>query len=797
MIPTLRRLAKNLGFSVPVLLTLSLSIAATVSVFSVIYAVLIRPLPYGHPSRLVELFQSKAPNDQATADPVAPANFTDWREQNRVFSGLVAACGFTYNLTGIGEPENLNGFAISAGYFSVLDVKPILGRDFLPREDSFSAQHVAILSHDLWSGKFHSDPAIVGKSISLNGDPFYVVGVMPAGFIFPHDEYAEIWVPLGQQIRPDRMLVRNMTYLTVIGQLRSGVSLNQARADMNRIAQLLRAQYQDSGSSAGAVVMPLQESLVGELRTSLLLSLAIVVCVLLIASANVAILMLARMSGRARELAVRVALGASSWRVLREVLGESVFLGLFSGLLGIAFALCGRKFLLHLAPQDEMFSRIGVNWGVLAFTIAVSLLVGLGFGLLPGLAALGTDIQQVLRKAGNAATIDVQGRRFRHALIVGEISLSMVLLVGTGLLMKSMLRLETQPLGFRPEHVVTAWIKLPRIHYQNNADVVTFFTRLQEQLREISGMQSVGLGYRLPLVGHMGTSFTIPGRQYAPGEHDEGHLKFIDSGLLKTLQIPLLEGRNISDSDDESSETVAIVSESFARKYWPGQNAVGKYLTTLRDAPVARRVVGVVGDVRHFIEDEPEPTIYVSFKQLSFPSMNIVIRTSDEVGSVGPQIRRAVQSVDPEEPVVSLTTMNDVVRGSLQPWRFAVSLLGGLAGMALMLSVMGLFAVTSYLVRERTKELGIRMALGANRGKVLTMILSQSFRLTALGLTIGVGLAIIIARSITSLVYNIQPKDPSVFTFVAICLSAVALFGSYFPARRASQIDPMRALREE
>jgi putative ABC transport system permease protein len=795
MLPTLRRLAKNLSFSLPVILTLSLSIGATVSVFSIVYVVLIQPLPYGNPSRLVEVFESKTPNDEATTDHAAPGNFTDWQEQNRVFTGLAASCGFTYNLTGMGEPEHLNGFAISANYFSVLQVKPILGRDFLPQEDRFSAQHVAILSHDLWSGKFHSDPAIVGKSISLDGDPFYIVGIMPAGFVFPYDEHAQIWVPLRQQIRPDRMLVRNMTYLTVIGRLHSGASLDQARADMNRIAQLLRAQYPES--TAGAVVMPLQETLVGEMRPTLLLSFAIVGCVLLIATANVAILMLARMSGRARELAVRLALGASSWSVVREVLDESVLLGLCSGVLGIVLALCGRKLLLHLAPQDEMFSCIGINWAVLVFAVAVSLIVGLGFGLLPAIGALRTDIQQVLRKAGNAATIDIEGRRFRHALIVGEISLSLVLLMGTGLLMKSMLRLEEQPLGFQPEHLVTAWVGLPRIHYQNNADVVTFFTRVQERLRGIAGAQSVGLGYRLPLGGSMASSFTIPGRQYVPGEHDEGHLHFIDSGLLTTLQMPLLDGRNIRDSDDANSEPVVIVSQSFARKYWPGESAVGKYVTTLRETPVTRRVIGVVGDARYWIEDEFEPTMYVSFKQLSFPSMSIVVRTADDVGSVAPQIRRAVQSVDPEQPVLRLSSMDSVVRSSLEPWRFALSLLGGLAAMALLLTVIGLFGVISYLVRERTKEMGVRMALGADRGRIMKLILGQSLRLIVSGLAIGFAIAFVIVRSARSMVYAIRPNDPSIFILVAVCLSVVALLGSYVPARRAAQIDPMRALREE
>jgi putative ABC transport system permease protein len=794
---TLRRLWKNRGFSASVALTLGLGLGATISVFSIIYAVLIRPLPYADPAHLVSVFQSKIANDEASLDGFSPANFLDFRQRNQVFTDLAAYCGFHYNLTGSGEPKHLSGAAVSPALFTILGVPPMLGRVFLPDEDRYSSPHVVLLSHELWSAEFRGDPQIVGRTISLNGGPYYVVGVMPARFRPLDDEETKLWIPLQQQIAPDRMLWRDQHFLGVVGRLRSGVKLDQARADMNRIAAQLRVQYPSSDNGSGAVVIPLQQALVGGTSKSLLLSLGIVVLVLLIACSNVAILMLARVSGRTRELAVRMAVGASAYQILGDVLAESLILGLLSGLLGLLLALIGRKIFLYFAPGNEFFALIQINSEVVAFAIAVSLMVGFGFGLAPALKVLRTDVQHVLRSAGNATTMDPGARFLRHALVTGEIAISIVLLIATGLLLRSMLNLQHQPLGFRVDRLITSWIGLPRIRYQNNNDVASFFTRVDENLRDSPGVEAVGLGYPLPLQGnHFWTSFTIAGRNSNPGEYESASLRFVDSGFLPVMNIPILNGRNFTDADGADAEPVTIVSESFAHKYWPGENAVGKYISILRDPPVPRRVVGVVQDVRATIEDDPPPTMYVSYKQMSFPSMQIVLLGRDGSGSVLVKVRQAVQSVDPEQPVDEIDSMESIVNEVLEPWRFALSLLGGLAGLAIVLTGVGLFAVVSYLVGERTKELGLRMAIGASRSDVMKLVLRQSLKLALCGTGIGLTLAFTIVRAMKSMLYAIHPNDPATFLLVALSVAAISVAAAYVPARRAARIEPLTALRE-
>jgi predicted permease len=496
----------------------------------------------------------------------------------------------------------------------------MLGRAFLREEDNYSAPHVVLLSFHLWSGVFHGDAQIVGKTISLNGDPYYVVGVMRPAFVGLGDEEADLWIPLQQQIRSDRMLWRDFHFLGVIGRLRPGVTLDQARADMNRIAAQIKMQYPDSDNGSGAVVIPLQQALVGDTRQSLMLALGIVLLVLLIASSNVAILMLARVSGRTRELAVRMAVGASSSHILRDVLAESVILGFLSGLLGLVLALIGRKLLLQLAPYNPNVEAIKINPAVLAFAALLSVVVGLGFGLLPSIKVLRADIQHILRSAGNATSLDPGSRFLRHALLVGEISLSIVLLAGTGLLLRSMTNLRNQPLDFRTDHLIATRIGLPRIHYQSNDDVASFFTKVDQNLRESRGVEAVALGYPLPLQGNdFWTSITIAGRASNPGEYEQASLRYVDSGFLPLMQIPILDGRNFTDADDTRTQRVTMVSESLAHKYWPGESAVGKYISILRDKLVLCRIIGVVGDVRATVDEDPLPSIYVSYKQMSFP----------------------------------------------------------------------------------------------------------------------------------------------------------------------------------
>jgi predicted permease len=795
---TLRRLGRSFGFSTCVVLTLALGIGATVSVFSIIHAVLITPLPYPDPSRLCEVFESKLANDEAEMESFAPGNFLDLRARNQTFADLAASFGPHFNLTGGGgEPRHLEGSAISPSMFSILGVKPMLGRAFLPDEDKFSSPHVVILSYRLWSTSFHSDRSITGKSISLNGDPYTVVGVMPLNFR-SLDSDPDVWIPLQQQVRPDRMLWRDSHFLTVIGRLRPGVTLDQARADMNRIAGQMKMQYPSSDSGSGTVVMPLQRALVGDNRRSLLLAFGIVVLVLLIAGSNVAILMLARVAGRTRELAVRMALGASGSQILRQVLAESVVLGLISGVLGCALALIGRQLFLRFAPYNPNVDAIHISPSVLAFAALLSIIVGLGFGLLPAIRVLRADVQHILRQAGNASTADTGGRFLRHSLIVGEISLSIVLLVPTGLILRSMQNLQNQPLGFRTDHLIATWIGLPRIRYQNNEDVSTFFTRVDQKLRNAVGADSVALGYRLPIqADRFSASFTVSGKSYQPGEYDHAELYFIDSGYLPLLKIPILDGRNFTDADDLHGQRVAIVSASFARAYWPHNSAVGQTITILRDTPVPALIVGVVGDVRPAIEDEPQPTMYVSYKQISFPSMQVVVSTHDSSSAVLAAVARAVQSVDPEQPVESTSSLESMVHETLDPWRFALSLLAILSGLATILTGLGLFAVISYLVRERTREMGVRMAIGATPMSVLSLVLGQSLRLALLGSLIGFVSTLSVTRVMANTMYALRPNDPAIFFTVEVFVIAVSILAASLPAWRAAHIEPLSALREE
>jgi len=795
---TLRKLWRRPVFTASVTITLALGIAGTVSVFSIIYAVLLKPLPYADPERLVSVFQSKLPNDEADQTPFAPANFTDFREKNLSFSDMAAYCGFHYNLTAGGEPTQVEGVAVSAGFFDILGVHPFLGRNFLSTEDSYSSPRVVILSNPLWSEEFHSDPKIVGKNIVLNGDPFYVVGVMPRSFRTFDDDETQLWVPLHQQVRPDRMLGRDQQYLGVVARLRPRVRLDQARADMNRIAAQVHASNPAADMGSGAVVIPLQRALAGGMQRSLLLSLGIVVFVLLIAISNVAILMLARMNSRIREMGVRLALGATLPRIVSEILTESVILGVASGVSGLLLALLGPKLLLHVTSDADALGLIEINPTVVVFAVALSIVVGLGFGLVPALTFARPDIQQILRQSENATTIHVGGRRLRDALIVVQVSLSIALLVGTGLLLRSLRTLQNQPLGFRTDGLVATWVGLPRIHYQNNNDVIDFFTRVQRNLRGLAGYKGVALGYPLPLQGnHFWTSFTVTGRSAAPGEYESASLRFVDSGFMPLMDIRVLEGRNFTDADDAHSEQVVIVGESFARQYWPHEDPIGRSISILRDSPVPRRIVGVVSDVRSVIEDQPPPTMYVSFKQLSFPSMQILALPLDPSVPVLKDIRNAMQSVDPGQPVGYSETMNDIVRESFAPWRFALLVLGGLATLGVILTSIGLFAVLSFLVRERTKELGIRMAVGASSGTVMRLILGKSLKVTALGIAIGFLTSLLLLRLLVGSMYGIRPNDPFLFVAVGVFVVAVALIAALVPAYRAAGIQPLSALREE
>lgn len=801
---TLRTVRKSPGFTLVVILTMALGIGANTAVFSIVYAVLLRPLPFPDSAHILNLCETKIPYDYENLAGVAPANFLDWQEKNRSFDEIAASVEFNYNLTGKGSPEQVVGNAISTDWFKVLRVQPELGRVFLPEEDRSSAAPVVLLSDRLWRRRFSADPGIVGKTIGINGDGFMVVGVMPPGADYNEQRgNVQLWIPVEKQIRPDRMMWRDARFLNVIGRLKSGISIKQGSDDLNRIAAQIREAHSGLDIYGAVTILPLQRALNGDQQHTLFVSLGIVALVLLVACANVANLMLVRVTGRSRELAVRLALGATPGRLMKQLATEGICLGLLSGLLGIAFAIGGKKFLLFLLPwQAPEVSKIELSVPALLFTLALSVLTGMVFGMVPGMLSVRRKLQFQLLRVSGTATGDRSGRIVRHGLAVVEIACSLVLLAGAGLLVRSFYALQHVMLGFSTDHRVSVRIALPRIKYQTDANVVNFFEQVSRKVRDLPGVEDAAIGFPLPLDGgNFASTFKIISEKQLPDQYNEAELRLIDSHYFSTMGVPLLQGRNFSDADKGSTEPVCVISQAMARRYWQGRQAVGQLLVVTRSdvngAQPPRRVIGIVGDVRHRINVEPEPTIYVPYEQMSFFTLTMAVHSQHSVASVAKSVSAAVQTVDPDQPLRSAGPMDGGVPESLAPWNVALILLGGLAGLAVLLTAMGIFAVMSYLVREKTREIGIRIAIGASPGNVRNMVLLQTAKLAAIGITIGLLLAEGCTRLLGQLIYGVKPNDPLTFAIVAMALGGLAVLASYLPARHATRVDPIIALRCE
>jgi putative ABC transport system permease protein len=797
---TLSSLRKAPGFSFVVIVTLALGIGANTAVFSMIDVMLLRPLPYPDSGHLVQLFETSTPNDSATPDSVAPGIFVEWSEQNRAFTNMAASEGFHYVLSGNGSPELVWGGAASAEWFRVLGVRPELGRDFLPEEDRASAAPTVLLSDRLWRRRYQADAGIVGKAIRINSESFTVVGVMP-----PRADYLEtnqLWIPLRKQVRPDRMLSYESRYLNVVARIKPGLSREQAIEDLSRISGGIKKAHPSGAICGTATIESLQHSLNSDMRSMLMVSFATVALVLLVACANVTNLMLLRVTGRTRELAIRMALGAKPRALIRQLVVEGICLGAAAGALGLAVGGAGKKLLLwQMEWQSPELSAANLSLPVLLFTFGVSILAGVVFALVPAMTVVRTEMHDLLRRASSTTTVDVKGRRLRQGFVIAEIACSMVLLAGTGLLVRSLQSLQHVSLGFKTENRIVVPLSLPRTKYQSDADLVKFYQQVVEKVRVLPGVMDATFTSYLPLGGQLWGGFQIVRTGESSDVFNPAVLRLADSHTLSALAIPMLHGRFLEDSDYGESEPVCVISKALAQKYWPNEDPLGKLLVLSRadvqGEKKPRRVVGVASDVRDTINEEPQPSIYVPYAQVTFFNMTLLIHTHDSAAAVRKSVSAVLQTIDPDQPIHDVSVFDDFLPNALADWRVAITLLGGLAGIAVLLTTLGVFAVIAYMVREKSREIGIRIAVGATPGNIRGLVLGQTLRLAILGAGFGLALAAVCTRLLGSLIYGVEPTDPLTLIIVTVMLAALALLASYIPARRAMRTDPIQILRSE
>ena len=794
-----KSLRKAPGFSLVVILTLALGIGANTAVFSMIDVLLFQPLPYPDSKHLLKLFETKTPNDPSNLSGVSPANFVDWKEQNRVFAGIAVSAGFRYNLRANGAPEQVWGSAASAEWFRVLGVRPKLGRDFFPEDDRTGAAPVVLLSEPLWRRNYQSDARIIGKGIVINGESFTIIGVMPEKADIRDD--VQLWIPLRKQVRPDRMLWRDSRFLDTIARAKPGITLEQATDDLNRIQAGIRATHSTGDIYGAATILPLQQSLTSDLRGMLMVSLATVALVLLVGCANVANLMLLRITGRTRELAIRMALGAKAGDLVRQLVIEGICLGAAAGVMGLGLGALGKKLLLwQLQWASPDLAAIDLSWPVLLFTFCISVVTGIVFALLPAMTVVRAEMDDLLRRASSTATVNIKGRRLRQGFVIAEIVCSVVLLAGTGLLVRSFQVLRHVPLGFDTDHRIVVWLSLPRTKYQRDPDVVRFYQQVVEKVRALPEVEDATFTYKLPLDGGgFGGSFQTTRNIGSVEQFNDIELRLADSHTLSALAIPLLRGRFITESDSIESEPVCVISRAMAQKYWPNQDPLGHLIVLTRNdvngEKRARRIVGVANDTRDLINQEPLPQVYVPYTQISFFSMQLLVHTRGSADSVRKSVNGVLRSVDPDEPIRSVEVLSDYLPNALLDWRTAITLLGALAAVAVLLTVLGVFAVIAYTVREKTREIGIRMALGATSRTIRDQVLRQTFWLAAIGIAVGIAISLGCTRLLGSLIYGVKPTDPLTFLIVTVLVAALALLASYIPARRATRIDPILVLR--
>ena len=799
-----RMLRKNPGFTAVAVLTLALGIGANTAIFSVVYAVLLKPLPYAHPEQLVTAFQANT-QEGVPEDGVSYPNFEEWRAQNHVFSELAGITAHQLTLTGRGEPSVVDTSVVTPEHFALLDVKPLHGRVFFPAEGKQGAPPVVIISENLWRGTLGADPRILGSSIILDKRPFTVVGIMPAGFRSPFIETKqEVWIPLVQDpLFGSWMARRGGHWLPVFGRLKPGVSIAQAQAEMDAISDRLAREFPAENKGWTVRLVPLQKEIVGDVRTALLVLLGAVGLVLLIACANIANLLLTRATSRSKEIAVRTALGAGRARIIRQLLSETAVLGLLGGIIGIALAYAGVQVLGSLMPENlPRLNPIRVDNFVLAFALVLSAIASVAFGLVPAIFSANSNIQGSLRDGGGRSGESLNRRRARSFLAAAEISLAMVLLVAAGLLLRSFSKLTSVSPGFETHSIVKAEVSLPQFQYSTPPQWIAFSDKLLAQVQAQPGMQDTAVAVPLPIVnGKINLGFDIVGAP--PASAAESRLAdyaSVSPEYLRVMGIPLLAGRFFNQQDILSAPRVSVISKTFAQRYFPNQDPIGKRLNFgfPPNPDVEREIVGIVGDVRDVsLGEAPGPMMYVPFAQVPFWGANLVVKSTLSTSAVAAAIRQEVQNIDRDLPVTDVAKLPDLIDASVSQQRFRTFLLGLFAAMALILAATGIFGVIAYSVACRTNEIGIRLALGASRSAILRMILRETLLLTLAGLLVGIPCALAASHFVGHLLFGVSANDPVTLAAVAFTLAAVAAFAGFLPARRAMRVDPVIALRHE
>ncbi len=807
-----RILRRNPGFATVAVLTLAIGIGANAAIFSVVYTVLLRPLPYTDSSRIVLVWDTDT-NRKVPRGTVSPAEFLDWEDMNRSFEALSAIRPSNVTLTGNGEPEQTWGVHTSGNLFRVLGVKPVLGRDFAPEEERPGHEQVAMIGYGIWQRRFGADSGIIGRSVLIDYKPYTIIGVLPRNFsLFGTSAALDIWVPFAF----DRtQLNREDHELVVFGRLKKGVQLQQAQAEMEAIIATLKKQYPRVDQKNGVRVERFQSFLTNTMRPALVVFFAAVTLVLLIACANVANLMLARAATREREIALRATLGAGRRRILGQLLTESVLLSLIGGALGVLVAYAGVHFLHAVLPaagnHEIPFSgQIGVNGTVLAFVLGLSLLTGIIFGFAPAIQISRAELGESLKEGSRGSTGGRRSHFIRSSLIVTEVALSLMLLVGAGLLMRSFVLLMSEDLGFNPSNLLTMQLWLPEANYSAPARVTNFYRQVLTQTEAIPGVKSASAVNFLPLGGWADyCDFEIAGRTTpSSGEQFTSRYRVIDSEYLRTMEIPVRKGRDLASSDGTDSAGVVLINEALVSRYWPDENPIGKQIRIHLPAvkspwePAPRdswlTIVGIVGDIREWDWGfDKIPALYLPYTQVPSRLMSIVIRANGDPGQLTSAVRHVVEGLDANLPVTTVHTMDDLLAQAVSQRRLGMLLLAVFAAVAMLLAAVGIYGVMAYTVAQRTHEIGIRMALGAERGDVLHMIVGDAMRLAGLGLIFGLIASVIVMRYLQSQLYGVRPTDPVTFVGVAAVLSVVAAMASYFPARRATKVDPLVALRYE
>ena len=798
-----RGLWKHPGFTVVAVLSLALGIGANTAIFSLINAVLLRPLPFADPERLVMVWEDASFAGFPRNTP-SPANYADFKAQNHTLEDLAALDWRTFNLTGDGEPEKVEAYGVTANFFPMLGAKLALGRAFTADEDKPDGPKVVILSYGLWQGRYGGEREVIGRDLLLNSEKYTVVGVLPAGFQFLRKDIGML-VPMA--FTSQLLANRGRHYLTVVGRMKPGVSLAETQADIQNIMQRIGRDHPEytANGKAGTVVVPLREQVAGEVRRPLIVLLVAVGFVLLIACANIANLLLARAARRRKEMAVRTALGASRARIVGQLLTESILLSILGASVGLLVAKWSFAFLQRMVPEGLAAStNLTLDGRILGFTLVVALLTGVIFGLVPALQTSRVDLNEALKQSGGRTDLH-GGTRLRGALVIAEVALALVLLVGAGLLIQTFFKLRSQYSGLQAENVLTLRTQLPDSKYRELQRRVQFYDQVLARVKSLPGVISVGYTTSVPLVWKGGTSGFFPeGHQPEPGLAYDANFREVSEDYFKTMGIAVRQGRSFTESDRTGSVPVTMVNETMARQYWPGTNAVGKrFKFGGPDSPAPwMTIIGIVADVRQMGVDAPvKAEMYFPYRMIGgadfYKPRELVIRTAGAPMNLVAAVRSEIHAVDPDQPISNIRTMSEILGEETSTQQLGMTLLATFAGLALLLSVLGIYGVLSYFVAQHTPEIGVRMALGAQTGNILGLVLKKGMVLAGTGVGIGLMAAFALTRLMQSLLYEVSASDPLTFAGVAALLTVVALLACYIPARRATKVDPMIALRYE